>query len=72
MITHAVESEPSAEDILRLDDLLYAYNVYMRRTDDKGQSYALVLTVRRDGGVTSEAMWSKYASPVNGTVSTTG
>jgi GNAT superfamily N-acetyltransferase len=27
MINYAVESEPRSEDVLRLDDLLYAYNV---------------------------------------------
>lgn len=46
MTTYTVESEPRAEDIMRLDDLLYAFNVERTGLTD-GQRLAVFL---RDGG----------------------
>lgn len=42
MITHVVESEPSSDDMLRLDDLLYAYNVERTGLTD-GRRLAILL-----------------------------
>jgi GNAT superfamily N-acetyltransferase len=57
MITHALESEPKAADIFRLDDLLYAYNVERTGLTD-GQRLAIFLRGDGDEVIGGLAGWT--------------